>query len=175
MGSSAWCGGACANTGWRGGDANPRQFRQRAQIALARSWAAGVDSRRPVRRAASGPARCLFTQGTRDLRDHGARSCVRSAQRAGAADMSNTTRQSDDNVLVHEHARFELTEFAQVCGTTTAFIEELMLEGVLQPRNPPGTGDFGATEILRVRRVLRLQHTFEAPLPSVAVMVELLD
>ena len=89
--------------------------------------------------------------------------------------MSDSRRQSEDSVLVHEHARFGLLEFAQVCGTSTAFIEELMLEGVLQTRDPPGSGDFGAAEILRVRRVLRLQHTFEAPLPSVAVMLELLD
>jgi chaperone modulatory protein CbpM len=89
--------------------------------------------------------------------------------------MSNTRRQSEDTVLVDEHARLGVTEFAQVCGTSTAFIEELMLEGVLQSRDSPGSDDFGATEILRVRRVLRLQHTFEAPLPSVAVMVELLD
>jgi chaperone modulatory protein CbpM len=89
--------------------------------------------------------------------------------------MSNTTRQSEESVPVNEDARFGLTELAQVCGTTTAFIEELMLEGVLQPRELPGSGGFGATEILRVRRVMRLQQTFEAPLPSVAVMVELLD
>jgi len=89
--------------------------------------------------------------------------------------MSHAKRQSGDSVLVDEDARFGLTELARVCGTSTAVIEDLVLEGVLQPRDPPGGGHYGAAEILRVRRVLRLQHTFEAPLPSVAVMLELLD
>jgi chaperone modulatory protein CbpM len=89
--------------------------------------------------------------------------------------MSDADPRLAESIWIDEHAHLELTEFAQACGTSTAFIDELMREGVLQPRDPHAGSRFGAAEILRVRRVVRLQHAFDAPLPSVAVMLELLD
>jgi chaperone modulatory protein CbpM len=72
-------------------------------------------------------------------------------------------------------ARLELTEFARACGTTTAFVEELILEGVLPPRTQAPAPGFSGDEVARVRRVLRLQRDFDATLASAAVMLDLLD
>lgn len=79
---------------------------------------------------------------------------------------------SGDHVLMDEF-RLELAEFARACGTTTIFVEELVQEGVLAPREQaPG---FSGDEVVRVRRAVRLQRDFDASLPSVAVMLDLID
>jgi len=80
---------------------------------------------------------------------------------------------ANEHVLVDEGFRLELAEFARVCGTTTVYVEELVREGVLATREQPL--GFSGDEVTRVRRALRLQRYFEASLPSVAVMLELLD
>jgi len=77
--------------------------------------------------------------------------------------------------LAGESLLLDLKAFARVCGTSTAFVEELILEGVLVPRDEARESGFGAEEIHRVRRVVRLQRDFDASLPSVAVMLDLLD
>lgn len=89
--------------------------------------------------------------------------------------MSDAEMRRHATVLMDENARLELTHFAQACGTTVAYVEEMMLEGLLLPRGERAPSGFGAEEIVRVRRALRLQRDFDAPLPSVAVMLDLLD
>jgi chaperone modulatory protein CbpM len=82
------------------------------------------------------------------------------------------SRSADERVQVHEF-RLELGEFAHACGITTVLVEELVREGVLAPRQQaPG---FSGDELVRVRRAMRLQRDFEAPLPRVAVWLDMLD
>ncbi|HTT14071.1 MAG TPA: chaperone modulator CbpM [Burkholderiaceae bacterium] len=78
-------------------------------------------------------------------------------------------------VLLDEDERLDLPQFAQACGTTIAYVEEMILEGMLVPGGERPGIVFGAAEITRVRRALRLQRDFDASLPSVAVMLDLLD
>jgi chaperone modulatory protein CbpM len=78
-------------------------------------------------------------------------------------------------VVLNEDARLDLTQFAHACGTTVTYVEEMILEGVLLPRGERPDIAFAAGEIIRVRRALRLQRDFDAPLPSVAVMLDLLE
>jgi chaperone modulatory protein CbpM len=89
--------------------------------------------------------------------------------------MSKPGPSVEEGVVGGEGTGIGLVEVAQACGTSAAFIEELVLEGVLQPRGDAAGADFGAVDVLRVRRVLRLQQVFDAPLPSVAVIMDLLD
>jgi chaperone modulatory protein CbpM len=77
-------------------------------------------------------------------------------------------------VCLGEDAWLDLAELARVCGVTSEFIETLIADDLLAPARlqPPG---FGGAEIARVRRILRLQRDFEASLPSVALLLDLLD
>ncbi len=65
--------------------------------------------------------------------------------------------------------------FARACGTDAEFIRQLVDEELLQPATPAPDWRFGGEQLARARRILRLQRDFEASLPSVAVMLELLD
>jgi chaperone modulatory protein CbpM len=80
-----------------------------------------------------------------------------------------------DSPQIGEVVRLDLTQLAWTCGTTTTFIEDLVLEGVLVPETSSSSPAFGGDDILRVRKVLRLQRDFEATLPSAAVILDLLD
>ncbi len=73
-------------------------------------------------------------------------------------------------MLLDDDVQLDAARFARVCGTTAAFIEELVLEGVLEAR-----ASFRGADIARVRRVLRVQRDFDAPLPSAAVIVDLME
>ena len=75
--------------------------------------------------------------------------------------------------VLDERMVIDAAEFARACGTSTAIIEELVVEGllVLGPSTKGFTGDM----VARVRRVLGLQRAFDAPLGSAIVMLELLD
>ena len=78
-------------------------------------------------------------------------------------------------VIASDDVWLDLAGFAHACGTSSGFVEELILEGLLVPRiRTPALG-FGGEEIARVRRILRLQHDFDATLASVAVMLDLID
>ena len=77
-------------------------------------------------------------------------------------------------VCLGEDEWLDLAEFARACGTSTGFIEALIAEGLLAPARPEPPG-FGGAEVARVRRILRLQRDFEASLPSVAILLDLLD
>lgn len=85
--------------------------------------------------------------------------------------MSDTASQTV--VLLAEETRLGLAEFARACGAPATYVEELIVEGLLVPR--AGADGFGGDEVARVRRVMRLQREFDAALPSVAVMLDLLD
>ena len=76
--------------------------------------------------------------------------------------------------LSDEHA-LELQAFAEACGTPADFVRLLVEEGLVQPAFAQPSWRFGGEELARVRRICRLQRDFEAPLQSVAVMLELID
>lgn len=75
-----------------------------------------------------------------------------------------------------EHgAWISLEEFCQACSVEAEFVDLLIQEGMLSAA-PRGSGlGFASAEIGRVRRIRRLQHDFEASLPAVALMLDLLD
>lgn len=86
--------------------------------------------------------------------------------------MTDATRR--DTVLLGEEVHLDLTQLARTCGTTSAFIQELVLEGVLVPQAQAGSA-FNGEDVVRVRKLMRLQRDFEATLPSAAVILDLLD
>ena len=87
--------------------------------------------------------------------------------------MSNAT--GHEAQFVGDDVRLDLAHFARTCGTTVAFVHELVLEGVMESRTPDTTPVFDGGDVVRVRRLLRLQRDFEATLPSAAVILDLLD
>lgn len=79
------------------------------------------------------------------------------------------------SVCLGEDEWLALDEFSRACGVRRAYVEELIVEGVITPsRSDPAPG-FGSEEIIRVRRMARLQREFEANLQSAAVMLDLID
>jgi chaperone modulatory protein CbpM len=78
-------------------------------------------------------------------------------------------------VCLGEQAWLELDEFARACGVETEFVLTLVDEGLVQPPVAAPPWRFGGDELVRVRRIRRLQRDFEANLQSVAVMLDLLD
>ncbi len=90
--------------------------------------------------------------------------------------MSDPTRREAGEtraaMLLDATVCLDLAELARSCGASVTFVEELVLEGVLAPRERVGfTGD----DVTRVRRVMRLQRDFDATLPSAALILDLLD
>jgi chaperone modulatory protein CbpM len=69
----------------------------------------------------------------------------------------------------------DLEAFARACGVDQAFIRTLVAEELIRPGVGGPAWYFSGAEMARVRRIRRLQRTFEANLPSVAVMLDLLD
>jgi chaperone modulatory protein CbpM len=69
----------------------------------------------------------------------------------------------------------ELEAFATACGIDTDFVRQLVDEGLVRPAVEQPAWRFGGEELVRVRRIRRLQRDFEANLQSVAVMLDLID
>ena len=79
-------------------------------------------------------------------------------------------------VCLGDEAWLEIDQLALACHVAPDFIERLVDEGLVQPaRTEDGGWRFGGDELARVRRIRRLQRDFEADLPSVAVMLDLMD
>lgn len=68
-----------------------------------------------------------------------------------------------------------LTEFCLACRVQPDFVQVLIDEGLITARQHPAGPRFGSVEIVRVRRLCRLQRDFEASLPAAGLMLELLD
>jgi chaperone modulatory protein CbpM len=69
----------------------------------------------------------------------------------------------------------ELEAFAMACRVDADFVRQLVDEGLVQPAVEQPAWRFGGEELVRVRRICRLQRDFEANLQSVAVMLDLID
>lgn len=74
--------------------------------------------------------------------------------------------------LLGEAVCLDLAQLARTCGTDATFIQDLVLEGVLGPEAPAA---FTGADVRRVREVMRLQHDFDATLPSAALILDLFD
>lgn len=69
-----------------------------------------------------------------------------------------------------------LEELAVACGTETSVIIDLVDLGILSPQGVESSvWRFGATDLSRARRLLRLTRDFEASLEAAAVMLDLLE
>jgi chaperone modulatory protein CbpM len=66
-------------------------------------------------------------------------------------------------------------ELARACHVGPEFIGVLIEEGLLEPAHAQPDWRFGSMELARVQRITRLQRDFDASLPSVALMLDLLD
>lgn len=74
-----------------------------------------------------------------------------------------------------EGAWLDAAELAQACRVAPEVIIELIDEGLLEPVSSEPINRFGSAELARVRRILRLQADFDASLPAVGVMLDLID
>ena len=91
-------------------------------------------------------------------------------------DISNTALSTTTVcVTLGEDGWLELAELAQACEVEPELIVLLVDEGLVEPAQTAPTWRFGSAELARVRRIRRLQRDFEASLPSVAMMLDLLD
>lgn len=68
-----------------------------------------------------------------------------------------------------------LAEFCLACRVEPDFVHVLIDEGLIAARRHDDGLRFGSLEIVRVRRIRRLQRDFEASLPATALMLDLLD
>ena len=64
---------------------------------------------------------------------------------------------------------------ARACRVEPSYIDDLVQEGLLEPPSINLTSRFGGVELARVRRIRRLQADFDASLPAVALMLDLID
>lgn len=78
-------------------------------------------------------------------------------------------------VCLGEDGWLALAELAQACRVAPDTIALWVAEGLLQPVHTEPAWRFGGDELARARRIQRLQADFEASLPSVALMLDLLD
>lgn len=86
--------------------------------------------------------------------------------------------------LLDEHLRFTLRDMCRICGVHAEFLMELVDQGVIAPRPPPGSRarllqpsrwHFDGVAVVRVQRAVRLQQDLGINLPGVALALELLD
>ena len=78
-------------------------------------------------------------------------------------------------VCLGEDGWLDLAELALASQVDPGFIHQLLGEGLLEPGLAAPEARFGGDALARVRRIVRLQRDFEASLPSVGLMLDLLD
>ncbi|MBL8351677.1 MAG: MerR family transcriptional regulator [Burkholderiaceae bacterium] len=69
----------------------------------------------------------------------------------------------------------DAAELARACQVESAYIAQLVDEGLLAPAQTEPAWRFGSDELARLRRIQRLRADFDASLPAVALMLDLLD
>ena len=94
--------------------------------------------------------------------------------------MSTSTTTTTTVVITTDHCLGEgdwldATELARACRVEPGFIDALIEEGLLQAAAAEPARRFGSDELARVRRIQRLQADFDASLPAVALMLDLID
>jgi chaperone modulatory protein CbpM len=90
--------------------------------------------------------------------------------------MAGSLITSTVEIWIGEQGVLSLEELAIACGTQAEWIVELVDLGVLSPQGRDRSSwRFGATDLGRARRLLRLCHDFEANLGAAAVILDLLE
>lgn len=79
--------------------------------------------------------------------------------------------------IILEEARLTVDELAQSCTVSREWIIEHVQAGVLlsQPAPAPEQWTFGGSDVLRVRRLLGLEHNFDANPELAGLVVDLFD
>jgi chaperone modulatory protein CbpM len=88
--------------------------------------------------------------------------------------MSTTTNVTSTGVLWDEQDHLDLETLARSCQVPTHFLLLLVEEGVVEPVHTEPEWRFEPQVTARVQRICRLQRDFEASLPSVGLMLDLL-
>ncbi|MDQ3563786.1 MAG: chaperone modulator CbpM [Pseudomonadota bacterium] len=79
-------------------------------------------------------------------------------------------------ILLSEQGALSLEEMVEACEAEVEWIVELVEVGVLSPEGPDETEwRFGAPDLLRARRLARLERDFAASAEAAAVILDLLD
>lgn len=79
-------------------------------------------------------------------------------------------------ILLDEETRFTLDEFANACAVQSAWLVELVDEGILEPEGAaPERWRFSGVMVRRVRTARRLQRDLGINLAGVALALELLE
>lgn len=81
----------------------------------------------------------------------------------------------DEMEILDSDYPLDLTQFAQICGQSPEWVLALLDNDILPMRASPELPQFIGEDVGRARRAYRLQRDFEASLPAVAVMLDLLD
>ena len=66
-------------------------------------------------------------------------------------------------------------QFVQASGQEAAWVLQLFEHDILSSTTPPQRHQFVGDELARARKAYRLQRDFDASLPAVAVMLDLLE
>ncbi len=78
--------------------------------------------------------------------------------------------------LLDENLEITLRELCRACDTHAEFVMELVEYGVLSPRGrAPGEWRFPGTDLVRIKRAIRLRRDFDLNLSGLALSLELLE
>ena len=90
--------------------------------------------------------------------------------------MPSKTPQTPLAELIEEHSEITLAELTRTCRVESAWVMELIEEGVLEPLHPGGPQwRFSATSIVRIHKARRLQSDLGVNLAGIALALQLLD
>jgi chaperone modulatory protein CbpM len=79
-------------------------------------------------------------------------------------------------LLLDDSVEFTLAELCSACSVSEDLVIEIVAEGIVEPSGADRTQwRFSGLALVRVQRVLRLQHDFDVNLPGAALALELLD
>jgi chaperone modulatory protein CbpM len=79
-------------------------------------------------------------------------------------------------LLLDDSVEFSLAELCAACSVSQELVLEIVAEGIVEPSGAdPTHWRFSGLALVRVQRVLRLQHDFEVNLPGAALALELLE
>ena len=77
--------------------------------------------------------------------------------------------------MIDENVALDLEHFAENCGQSTEWVLKLIDYDILPIKADPKHYQFIAADVDRAQRAYRLQRDFDASLPAVAVMLDLID
>lgn len=77
--------------------------------------------------------------------------------------------------IIDEQCIYNLTHFAQACEQSPEWVLQLLEYEILPARHEQRIHQFFGDELARARRASRLQRDFQASLPAVAMMMDLID